>query len=311
LLTLSIVTDSDEEHEQGHVQAEEDERVEIEEEEETPVQPVVQKRPRGRPRKYPPQQQQGGKGKIEQPAPATSGDDESQTEQPPTAPTSARKRRLTRRFDASDDELTMPPTSSAAAAASSSASSSSAAASFASSEEQVVSPIESLQQLSQYKTQLHKPPYTFGTLVDAAIRFSEHKRMTETEICDWLKENVGYFAVSNDDWQNAIYALLVSNPHFVRSVAPPSRNKGQGAPWCIVGLLPVGQTSPRRHSAYYQPNLPSYKKKDKLIGGEGSSCLLISIAHAVVLQRTSQRACLCTATLTGRWRPTAASSSSL
>jgi hypothetical protein len=89
-------------------------------------------------------------------------------------------------------------------------------------------PVES----RQYKFMDEKPPYSYATLIIFAINSSYQKKLTLSQIYDWIISNFAYYKDTHTGWKNSIRHNLSLNKCF-RKVSRPKGETGKGAYWEI------------------------------------------------------------------------------
>ncbi|CAO3642714.1 unnamed protein product [Mucor hiemalis] len=77
-----------------------------------------------------------------------------------------------------------------------------------------------------------KPPYSYATLIKYAIENSLRKKLTLSEIYQWVIDHYPYYGSAGTGWKNSIRHNLSLNKSFIR-VPRPINEPGKGSYWQV------------------------------------------------------------------------------
>ncbi|KAI7863043.1 fork head domain-containing protein, partial [Spinellus fusiger] len=80
-----------------------------------------------------------------------------------------------------------------------------------------------------------KPPYSYATLIAHAILSSKNKRLTLSEIYQWITEHYPYYTSGEHGWQNSIRHNLSLNKAFIKldRISSKVAMSGKGSYWTL------------------------------------------------------------------------------
>lgn len=94
-----------------------------------------------------------------------------------------------------------------------------------------------------------KPAISFACLIGMAILDSPNKRLTVSEVYEWMKRSFPYFSSvqAGTGWKNSVRHNLSLNKHFVKQVRSEPEVGSKGSYWCIrPESLPIMEAAIRK-----------------------------------------------------------------
>lgn len=111
---------------------------------------------------------------------------------------------------------------------------------------------------SRRQSSMSKPPYSYIALITMAILQSPQRKLTLSEICDFIKRRFPYYREKFPSWQNSIRHNLSLNDCFMKMPREPG-NPGKGNYWTLdpasEGMFDNGSFL-RRRKRFKRPRPP-------------------------------------------------------
>ncbi|KAL0089531.1 hypothetical protein J3Q64DRAFT_1614059, partial [Phycomyces blakesleeanus] len=92
-----------------------------------------------------------------------------------------------------------------------------------------------------------KPPYSYATLIKYAIENSSDRKLTLSDIYQWVIDHYPYYNSAGSGWKNSIRHNLSLNKSFVR-VPRPINEPGKGSYWTVDYHITDSERRPRHAS---------------------------------------------------------------
>ena len=118
--------------------------------------------------------------------------------------------------------------------------------------------VEPVEYSKKEDDRLVKPPYSYIALITMAVLNAPSKKLTLSEICDFIIERFPYYRERFPAWQNSIRHNLSLNDCFIKVPREPG-NPGKGNYWTI---------DPAAETMFDNGSFLRRRKRFKVVGGK-------------------------------------------
>lgn len=110
----------------------------------------------------------------------------------------------------------------------------------------------------------HKPPFSYSELIIEALENVKDKKMTLSQIYNFIKDKYPYYKMCNNVWQNSIRHNLSLNKRFIKMKRPKGM-PGKGGFWVLDSITNTQEAIQKINKASFdQDSSNFYERKNNI-----------------------------------------------